>query len=167
MKEKIFVCFWGFMLMACVPETLNYAYNSKKTVAEKDRDSFECELAASRAVPTNTQLGQTSTYTTPAYTTCTGGYYGSVNCTTSGGQTYGGDVYSYDANRGLRSEYFGRCLAEKGYAVIEVPVCKKEAVPENVADLLLDRQRPPKQGACAVSVSDRVSNLLYPEEFAN
>jgi hypothetical protein len=152
-------------LSACVQTPQNYLYRSNTTISQKDSDMFDCELDASRAVPVNTQIDTTPVYRTPVNTSCTSGYYGNVQCTSSGGDVYGGNTYSYDANTGLRDEYASRCMASKGYSVAQLPPCADNVVPAGAAQGLAGALRAPKDGACTVAITNRSSNVLYPEEF--
>ena len=137
-----------------------YAYKPGATISTKDNDSFRCELAATQNVPTNTQIGTNPVFVSPATTTCTG-----YSCYTTGGQVSGGDVYSYDANNGLRSEFFAKCMINKGYKYTEIPVCTLDKkISPQLKSLLSGRLRPPKEGACAISITNRASNLLYDGE---
>ena len=120
-------------LAACVDTTpVELSWRQGVSVSKLKSDSLNCEMAATRAVPINNQVGVTPTYRTPvyqnpSYTSCYGGTY-SVSCTTtgggfSGGQTYGGQVYTYDANSGLRESYFNQCMAQRGYSPISIRPC--------------------------------------------
>lgn len=86
-------------------------------------DSTDCQVAAAQRVPVNSQLGQTPVYYTPVQTQCYG-YGSSVSCTQTGGQSYGGNVYSYDANAGLRSRVTQQCMMNKGYQLINIRKCE-------------------------------------------
>lgn len=120
-------------LAACVetePRLTNWREGTP--VSEIRRESLDCGMASSRAVPVNSQVGVTPTYTTPliaqpSYTSCYGGSY-SVSCTTTGGgytggQTFGGQVYTYDANQELRDGYYRQCMRSRGYSEIMVRPC--------------------------------------------
>jgi hypothetical protein len=85
-------------------------------------DELECRVQAAKTVPNNTQIGQNPTYAVPSTTNCYN--LGTViSCSQSGGQVYGGDTYSYDANAGLRSEVTNQCMAKKGYTYIALRSC--------------------------------------------
>ena len=49
-----------------------------------------------------------------------------MSCQEYGGQTYGGQQYSYDANSDLRYRVILQCLQKKGYQVIDLPSCDSE-----------------------------------------
>ena len=109
------------MLLACVPQSIYYKEGA--SYPDIDRASTDCQVKAAQSVPVNTQIGTTSTYTTPVQTSCYAGYGGYVSCNSSGGQTYGGDVYSYDANSNLRNRVANQCMQQKGFRLIELPTC--------------------------------------------
>ena len=97
------------LVAACGPGKSVYVYRSDATVAEADKVVFDCRVAAARNVPSDTQVYSTPAWSTPVYTDCASNR-GRTSCVTSGGFTMGGDVHSYDANSGLRAEYFRRCV---------------------------------------------------------
>lgn len=162
MKRLAIVC--SIVLSGCEVPPSEYIFKPNATVAQKDKDDFNCDLRAAQAVPSNMQVGITPTYTTPLTTSCYGGS-NSVNCTTTGGQVYGGDVYSYDANSSLRSEYWAQCMIDKGYSGVDLPTCSPKQMPENAAQLLTGKLRVPKEGACQVQITERSTNILYAEEL--
>lgn len=160
------------IVAGCQMSTTNYAYKEGATVAQKDKDSFDCDLAATQRVPTNTQVATTPTYRTPTYyTPATTNCYG-YTCTTTGGtayggQVYGGQTYSYDANTSLRKEYFQKCMASKGYKIASVPNCPSGAVSADVRQSLSGKLRAPVEGSCVVGLTERSGNIVYPNERAD
>src|ERR1700722_6970669 len=87
----------------------------------------DCQVYAAQTVPANTQVGQNPTYVTPTNTNC----YAigtSVTCSQTGGNVYGGDVYSYDANAPLRQSVITNCMNKKGYFYISLPECKTDDI---------------------------------------
>ncbi len=68
------------------------------------------------------QVGVTPTYVTPIQTNCYNYGY-SVSCTTTGGDVYGGQTYSYDANAKLRDRVVGQCMEDLGYQAISLEQC--------------------------------------------
>lgn len=153
-----------FALVACAPATGVYVYKNGGTVARTDKDYFDCELAASRNVPTDTRIATTPTYTTPTQTNCYDAGY-AIQCTTTGGQVQGGQTYSYDANSELRRGYVARCLASKGYSAVRLPICDTSKIPQSVLQRLSGSQRPPQDGACIVPITQNAGNVLYQNEF--
>jgi hypothetical protein len=149
-----------FLLSGCEPVVHEYRYKSNVSVSQKDQDYFECDLASTQVVPANSQVGTTPMYVTPRQTSCYG-----YSCTTTGGQVLGGDIYSYDANASLRSDYYNRCLAAKGYSVVTLPMCPPNTVvPDRLKKTLMTQVRGPAEGACIVDVTNRIGNLLYESE---
>jgi len=90
------------------------------TAGRMQSEFTDCEIEAAQRVPQQMAIGTTPTYTTPVQTQCVNYGY-SVSCQTTGGQTYGGNTYSYDANDGLRSKAEAQCLYRRGYRFTTVP----------------------------------------------
>lgn len=124
----------SFFLSACVtsqsPENL-YAerkplpvplYKSGASEPEVDADLTKCRVYAAQQVPQNIQLRTSPTYRTPSYTTCNQIGWSTV-CNTTGGDTVGGRVSSFDANEDLRESVVSSCLANRGYFSANVPPC--------------------------------------------
>ena len=151
-------------MTACVPTTSNYLYKSSADVSRADRDSFQCELAATRAVPEALRIGTTPTYTTPVQTNCYNAGY-SVQCYTTGGQVYGGDTYTYDANSKLRSEHYAKCMVSRGWSAVELPDCNPEQVPSSLRAKLGGKLRSPTEGACYFGITERAGNVVYASEL--
>ncbi|MGP3726394.1 hypothetical protein SAMN05421763_1145 [[Luteovulum] sphaeroides subsp. megalophilum] len=149
---------------ACEATTDVYLFRNNGSVSQTDTDYFECEVAAARGVPQETRIGTTPSYTTPTQTSCYNTGY-SVQCQTTGGQTYGGQTYTYDANSELRATYFARCLASRGYSVVELPKCDRAKVPAEVLQKLAGKQRPPREDACYVAITERAGNVVYASEL--
>ena len=118
-------------------------------------------------MPVDTRIGQTPVIQTPIQTICQPATQPGAppRCTTTGGEVYGGDVYSYDANAGLRNSYVARCMADKGYQVAEIARCSANVVPADIGAISAKGARPPVEGACAVSLKGGTSLILYPAEF--
>lgn len=106
----------------------------------------------------------TPTYTTPTQTSCYNNGY-SVQCNTTGGQTYGGDTYSFDANKKLRSEFYAQCMIDKGWSVVNVPNCDPKKVPEALKSKLMGRLRVPNESSCYLPLTERAGNIVYASEL--
>lgn len=100
-------------------------YKPGSTGEERTSAFTDCEIQALGKVPRAIATGVTPAYTTPSNVQCYGsGAY--ISCQQYGGQTYGGDIYSYDANQELRDRVTLQCLQQKGYQVISLPTCDSE-----------------------------------------
>ncbi len=104
-----------------------YPVKKGVTTDSYDNDWLNCEIEAAQRVPQNTAIETTPVYRTPVQTQCYSTSYGSMNCTQTGGQTYGGDTYSYDANLGLRVEAQKQCMTRSGYRNTTIPKCSPDA----------------------------------------
>jgi hypothetical protein len=115
-----------FFVSACVASgPVAVVYKPGSTGEQRLTALTDCETQALSKVPRAIATGMTPAYTTPSNVQCygTGAY---VSCQQYGGQTYGGNVYSYDANQELRDRVTLQCLAQKGYQVISLPTCDAE-----------------------------------------
>lgn len=100
-------------------------YKPGSTGEQRSAALLDCETQALAKVPRAIATGVTPTYTTPSNVQCYGsGAY--VSCQQYGGQTYGGNVYNYDANQDLRDRVSLQCLAQKGFQIISLPTCDAE-----------------------------------------
>ena len=94
------------VLAACGPGETAYVSRQGATVAQADKVTFDCRIAAAREVPADTQVRSTPSWYTPTYTECDTNKKGQTYCVTSGGYQTGGDVYSYDPERTAESRVF-------------------------------------------------------------
>jgi len=159
-RSKYFYCTPFFLiiaLQACVP--VEVYHRAGVTPQKQSSDLVSCEVKAAREVPQNTQVGTTPIFVTPAQTNCYSSGY-STQCTTTGGQVSGGNVYSYDANAGLRSKYITQCMAEKGYAKYALPQC----APKDLKGKVLDyRKTPPiSASSCVTKTAGRDWLIVNP-----
>ena len=106
-------------------------YKNGATVSVLESEELDCEVAAAQRVPQNIQVKTTPTYTTPTYTTCNNIGY-STFCNSTGGQIYGGQTYSVDANADLRGRAFSQCMAQKGWRSASIPPCPAGVTPEQL-----------------------------------
>ena len=121
MKKNIF-CLSLLILAGCVPTTHDVFWRENASPNRRQNDYTDCQVEAVNRVPASTQIGVTPTYVTPVSTTCYGSGY-STYCSSTGGQIYGGNVYSYDANAGVRANVMQQCMARRGYQLISFPSC--------------------------------------------
>ena len=177
MRSLLVLGFVGTVFLAgCGPQmNVNYNYKPQPTTkGQKAKDLLDCAVKASQAVPTNNRIATTPTYTTPV--ACNtygavstyggfGSYSGNTYCT--GGQTYGGQNYSYDANAELRNKVENQCMVEKGYLTTRIPIpyCKQEQIPAGyiTSSTILHE---PVAGACAIDGTDEFdgSVILLPND---
>ena len=146
-------------ISACAPTEVDYMYKPNTTNSSKARDILDCKVKGAKDVPANMSIGTTPTYTTPV--NCStygsvygyGGYSGTTSCT--GGNVYGGNTYSYDANNSLRKSYILQCLADKGYTRTSIERCdqKTSIGPVKMSDLV----KPPMANSCVVIIADGVA----------
>ena len=108
-------------------------YQEGKTKKQANNDWLDCNVAAAQKVPVNTGV-----YTTPRYTTPLNCNTSFGNTTCTGGQTYGGNVASYDANARLREQVTIQCLQNKGYQIVNYEVCPKDVQKRHKEKLALE-----------------------------
>jgi len=115
-------------------KSLPMYYKAGVNFTQISNDNTDCQIEATQRVPARTQVTQTPTYTIPTQTTCNsygtgfGTGYGVSSsaqtlCTQSGGQTYGGNIQSYDSNAGLRNQAALQCMSTKGYRYVNILPC--------------------------------------------
>ncbi|MCZ0810944.1 MAG: hypothetical protein ACQEVT_11940 [Pseudomonadota bacterium] len=103
-------------LAACSPPALYHKPGA--TVAQLDRDETACQVAALRQVPEQIR----TRYTPPEYRMepiC----FANGACTWRRVQIRAAQYERYDANQGLRARVARQCMADRGYARIELPAC--------------------------------------------
>lgn len=137
-------------LTACEMPPRTGFWKSGATLAQLESDSTDCEVFATRQVPVSTQVGTTPTYTTPVNTSCYNYGY-SVQCTTTGGQVYGGTAYTYDANAGLRERVGIQCMASRGYQVVTYEFCSDAEVANGVRPFNSGRLPPASDVLCVTA----------------
>lgn len=159
-------------LVSCdtVPTVQQIYWKNGTTSVQRSADFTPCEVEALRQVPAAMAVGQSPTYTlptysTPAYTSCNGAAYGygygynyQSNCTTtggsvSGGQTMGGQIYSYDANLGLRQRVGAQCLAQKGWQLVSLPTCTSDQTKQGVLSATVTPLPPADSVLCVTADS--------------
>ncbi|SHI79023.1 hypothetical protein [Wenxinia saemankumensis] len=136
-------------LAACMQEPwpLSAWYRAGIAPGVLDRAQTACEVEAAQQVPVSTQIRTMPSYTTPTRTDCTSDDAGNTTCVTTGGETRGGDVVSYDANTELRQRVIAQCMGAQGYSRISLPRCTDD----QLAGRSIGYQQIPdlSPGACA------------------
>jgi hypothetical protein len=100
----------------------NFPYKVGATEASSNGDITNCQIEAAQRVPQQLASHTTPTYQTPAQTTCN--RIGTQTfCSTTGGQTYGGQTTIYDANAELRGRAEQQCMVRNGYRYLQIPAC--------------------------------------------
>lgn len=103
------------VLAGCFPVEIYHKNNVP--VARLQADETACQVKALKDVPVNKLTRITPVRFIPREVcnragTCHTTYF-----------TIGGEVETYDANKGLRTKYEAQCMADKGYERVELPVC--------------------------------------------
>jgi hypothetical protein len=140
----------GRFLSACVPtQPYTVAWREGATAAQADTAQTDCLIEAANRVPQSVQAYTTPVYQSPSNVQCTtfGNY---VSCQEYGGQVYGGNVQTYDANAGLRARATEQCLARKGFGVATIPQCTTEQSKQGVVSFQSGRLPPASSVLCAV-----------------
>lgn len=109
-------------LAACAP--LETYYRPGVSVSAMQRQTTNCEVSALRDVPVSTQIRRTPPQYIPHRRICNS----EGKCRSRGGYYMPGEIYSYDANAGLRGRVERQCMADKGYVPVSIPPC-----PDNVS----------------------------------
>ncbi len=103
-------------LIGCLPVSIYYAEGV--SVAKRDRDNLECDVAALRDAPVANQTRQSAPIFVPGRACDRHG-----RCYRSGGYWVPGDVYTVDVNASLRKRVKAQCMADRGYRPVEIPAC--------------------------------------------
>ena len=114
-----------------------------------ESDYYQCQAQASMAYPVamvTTKVG--SGYTSPVNTTCSNSF-GTVQCTSTGGNYTPPAEISSDANANRRLAHFGRCMLDRGNKYVS----KDEYTPPPIV------QQPAKDKDC----KDRFSLYYNPK----
>lgn len=115
----------AIILSGCTPTAQQTYWRDGATGRQWDQAVTQCQVQALRQVPQSVAVGTTPTYRTPTQTNCYA-VGNMVQCATTGGQVYGGQVYSYDPNTNLRSRVEAQCMANRGYSLVTIPTCTSE-----------------------------------------
>lgn len=124
MRSIIFVV-TAIGLSACAPTTQTVYWQDGTTQGRINQAVTQCQVEALQSVPQSVAVGTTPRYTTPVQTNCYDTGYG-LQCNSTGGQTLGGQTYSYDPNSDLRNRVEAQCMANRGYSLVSLPVCTPE-----------------------------------------
>jgi hypothetical protein len=140
MKKRAF--FLLILLSGCVSGPINYLHKTGSSTAQRQAAYDQCKIEAVQLVPAQSRAVYNPGYQSPGTTYCnTVGSY--TSCNTYGGVNIPGSIDTVDDNAGLRARTIERCLASKGYSVVQLPVCQKER------DYQGDVQPPLSQISCA------------------
>lgn len=114
----------------------NFPYQTGGTFSSLSRDTTNCQVYAVQTVPQQNVIKRTPSYTTNTNTSCN--RIGSQTfCNTTGGQTIGGNIYTEDANSGLRNRVFYQCMADKKYRYVNLRPCPTGATLKTESNGLL------------------------------
>lgn len=97
-------------------------YKAGSVRSERQLAVDECRIASFQQIPQNIATQVNPGYSNPGSISCNtiGGY---TNCNRVGAINIPATAVNYDVNGELRARYIDRCLAEKGFAVVEMPIC--------------------------------------------
>lgn len=149
-------------LVGCAPQTpydrykagqpiQNFPYKAGANEAEIQRSVTNCQIEAAQRVPQQMVVQTTPSYTTPVQTQCN--RIGTQTfCNSTGGDTYGGQTYTSDANAGLRVQAFAQCMGDKGYRFVNIPACPEGS--EIKGSFLEPRLRKLSVNTCYVMTPD-------------
>ncbi len=115
------------LISACAPYS-GY-YRDGQSVARLNADQTGCEVLAVNSVPPDKRVRTTPLRVVPGETVCNSEQV----CVTSAPQVFGGEIYTVDANAGLRNRVAAQCMIDKGYRKVSVPACTPAVAKEAVA----------------------------------
>lgn len=113
------------VLAGCAP--LSIYHREGVEVTRMRSDQTNCEVSALRDVPEARQIRRGPARYIPGPRYCDRNGY----CRYGAGYYIPGEVYTVDANAGLRGRVADQCMAQKGYAPVTLPRCSN-AVAQSV-----------------------------------
>lgn len=131
--RQIFPVVAGAFIAGCAP--LSFYNQPGVSVAQMERDTLNCEVAALQQAPVANQIRQAPPRYVPARQYCDA----NGTCHTRGGYFVSGEVFTVDRNANLRKRLERQCMADKGYAPVKVPQCSvaiKAAAPAGATTIL-------------------------------
>ncbi|MEO1733710.1 MAG: hypothetical protein AAFR45_08810 [Pseudomonadota bacterium] len=132
-KSRVLFAFLVPLLAACSP--MSMYYKPGETVTKLNRDLTTCQVAALKDAPVANQIRQRPPVYYPGYRHCDG--YG--KCYQTPGYWADGGVYTVDVNKDLRTRVTDMCMGDRGYTLVEIPLCNEElksrVVPANTTVL--------------------------------
>ncbi len=144
------------VLAACAPLQTNY--KPGVSVVQLNRDQTRCDLSALRQVPVSTQVRRDPPEYFPPRRHCLPG----GRCRVTPGYWIPGEVYSYDANLGLRRRVAQQCMADRGYAPVSIPLCSN-AVARSVPRRATTRLPRLTEGSCVIRNPDGSLQIVTPQ----
>jgi hypothetical protein len=102
------------------------AYKAGTVQSERQLAFDQCKIASLQEIPQSIATSVSPGYYNPGTLSCsTVGNY--TSCNRVGAVDIPATASSYDVNDGLRNRYLMRCMADKGYTMLEkIPVCSSE-----------------------------------------
>ncbi|MEM9551530.1 MAG: hypothetical protein AAGA05_10165 [Pseudomonadota bacterium] len=140
------------LLVGACSTSLDTFYRPGGTVSRLETDMLNCEVQALADAPVANEVRQTPSFYVPGNFYCTSRYY----C--HGGWS-GGEIYTVDVNKDLRTRVTNQCMAEKGYSRVSIPRCSDivaAQVPERTTTVMPNLS----PGSCVVRNSDGTYQLV-------
>lgn len=125
------------LLAGCVP--VEVYHKSGASLARLQSDETACQVSALKQVPVNRMTRISPIRTLPQQICDRPGRCRVVYV------EFGGELETYDANAPLRKKVEAQCMADKGYAQVELPICT-----DNVPQTLPGKVPPLSGASCAV-----------------
>lgn len=146
------------------------------SISDSKRIKLECEVAATREVPSAVAILRQPITTSPATATCgPDGYFvgnngmpaTGIKCNYTGGQVYGGGTYAVDGNLGLRQRVYLMCLEKNGFMAFTLPYCSPQQVnqfnaayPDSISTQMI-QQKTPLQNSCIMRSNFHGENFIW------
>lgn len=119
MKPGYVLTLISLILSGCGP--LSIYYREGVSVSRMQSETTACQVKALRDAPVATQVRQSPPIYFPGRTVCNS----AGQCYTTPGWWEPGNVYTVDPNAGLRGRVEQQCMADKGYAPVQLPTCSQ------------------------------------------
>ncbi len=112
----------GCALLGCAGGSVPMLYKAGTLAPQRQADIDACTIASLKEIPQVIATRATGGYTVPGELECTTVDDRTI-CREVGRRDVPAERRDYDVNALLRQRYVNRCLTERGYAIIERPVC--------------------------------------------
>lgn len=154
MVKPLFVLTAALVLIqACTPFSIYHQPGVE--VSRMQSDLLNCQVASSQSVPVSTQIRREPPRYIPGRHYCRP----DGRCYRDAGYYIPGEVYTVDANAGLRGRVTTQCMADRGYRPVELPACSgavKARAPQGVTTVL----PPLDEKSCVIRNDDRTWQIV-------
>lgn len=116
------------LVSGCVSGPVNVVHKTGSTFSQRQLAADECRIEGLRQVPQSMVTETSPGYYNPGTIQCNT-FGNTTSCNRVGAVNIAATSSTYDVNQSLRDRTVARCLAAKGYDIVQKPICtsSKEA----------------------------------------